>query len=124
MNLGAPGLAFETWETANLHGRNTRQPAKLPGAYRASAEARYQVRIESEAAISKQAALQKSLSRWADKHEGLRTRLCVTSGLPVIRPEPSKFRITVAKPTDGEKYFLCGSAMSPNPENNGCSAIE
>lgn len=72
MNLGAPGLPIETWETANLHGRNTRQPAKLPGAYRASTEARYQVRIESGAAISEQAALQKRLSRGADKDEGYR----------------------------------------------------
>jgi hypothetical protein len=89
MNLGAPGLAFETWETANLHGRNTRQPAKLPGAYRASAEARYQVRIESEAAISEQAALLKSLSRWADNEEG-RERAGL-SRLPAIHPPPQNW---------------------------------
>jgi len=27
INLGAPGLAFETWEATNLHGRGTSPPS-------------------------------------------------------------------------------------------------
>jgi hypothetical protein len=45
------------------------QPASVSGASAARAEVRYQVRIESEAAISKQAALQKSLSRESENDE-------------------------------------------------------
>jgi hypothetical protein len=32
MNLGAPGLAFETWETTNLHGHKAlaKKPFHLP----------------------------------------------------------------------------------------------
>jgi hypothetical protein len=45
------------------------QPASVSGASAARAEVRYQVRIESEAAISKQAALLKSVSCEAGNDE-------------------------------------------------------